>query len=235
MMGCTTSWKALSLALRSSGLASGVRASQARRSSAAASTAALSSSRSSTKSSAAEALAARAAFSHSLRALTASSADLSASSKRLASSRRVARSFSLSRRPSFRTTRFFVLSVARSRAATWRMPFASRSKVTRMRGTPRGAGGIPSREKVPKIRLSLVRARSPSKILTSTAGWLSAKVVKTCSCLAGMVVLRSTMRVMTPPAVSMPSESGATSRRTRPPRSAAAPREASTAAWTAAP
>ena len=44
-----------------------------------------------------------------------------------------------------------------------------------------------------------------------TAGWLSSAVEKVCERLVGMVVLRSISLVITPPSVSMPSESGVTS------------------------
>mmetsp|Transcript_2135 Transcript_2135/g.5969 ORF Transcript_2135/g.5969 Transcript_2135/m.5969 type:complete len:261 (+) Transcript_2135:2-784(+) len=45
----------------------------------------------------------------------------------------------------------------------------------------------------------------------STPGWLSAYVLKTCVFFAGMVVPRSISLVITPPAVSMPRDRGATS------------------------
>mmetsp|Transcript_21936 Transcript_21936/g.65781 ORF Transcript_21936/g.65781 Transcript_21936/m.65781 type:complete len:263 (+) Transcript_21936:396-1184(+) len=122
-----------------------------------------------------------------------------------------------------------------SRASMLRIPFASMSNVTLTRGTPRGAGAMPESWKSPSSRLSLVRARSPSKTLMSTPGWLSWCVEKTRDCLAGMVVLRSTTRVMTPPAVSMPRDRGATSNKTRPPRSPFSSAPARTAACTAAP
>jgi len=48
-----------------------------------------------------------------------------------------------------------------------------------------------------------------------TAGWLSLYVEKTWSFLVGIVVLRGMRVVMTPPAVSMPSDSGATSSSSR--------------------
>ena len=49
----------------------------------------------------------------------------------------------------------------------------------------------------------------------STPGWLSAYVENTCSFLVGMVVLRGISVVMTPPAVSSPSDNGATSKSSR--------------------
>ncbi len=45
----------------------------------------------------------------------------------------------------------------------------------------------------------------------STAGWLLAAVENTCVWSFGMVVLRSIITVITPPSVSMPSDSGVTS------------------------
>ena len=48
----------------------------------------------------------------------------------------------------------------------------------------------------------------------STAGWLSAAVEKTWLLEVGMVVLRSISLVKTPPIVSIPRDSGVTSRRT---------------------
>ena len=46
----------------------------------------------------------------------------------------------------------------------------------------------------------------------STDGWLSAAVEKIWLLLVGIVVLRSMIFVQTPPSVSMPRESGVTSR-----------------------
>lgn len=46
-----------------------------------------------------------------------------------------------------------------------------------------------------------------------TADWLSEYVVNVCCCLHGMRELRSTSLVITPPAVSIPSDSGVTSTR----------------------
>jgi hypothetical protein len=48
-----------------------------------------------------------------------------------------------------------------------------------------------------------------------TPGWLSAYVEKTWSFFVGIVVLRAMSVVITPPAVSRPSERGVTSRRSR--------------------
>lgn len=48
-----------------------------------------------------------------------------------------------------------------------------------------------------------------------TPGWLSEYVVKVCVCFVGMVVFRLIRDVITPPAVSIPSDSGATSSNSR--------------------
>ncbi len=104
------------------------------------------------------------------------------------------------------------LLVALSLADTLTMPLASMSKVTSIWGTPRGAGGMPSRPNLPSIRLSPAIGRSPWNTFTSTELWLSAAVEKVSLFLVGIVVLRGMSVVMTPPSVSMPSDSGVTSR-----------------------
>ena len=101
--------------------------------------------------------------------------------------------------------------VSLSRAVTCRMPLASMSKVTSICGSPRGAGRMFSSLNRPSTRLSVASSRSPCSTTISTAGWLSAAVVNTSLRRAGMVVLRSMILVITPPAVSTPSESGVTS------------------------
>merc|ERR1719450_55091 len=53
------------------------------------------------------------------------------------------------------------------------------------------------------------------EIVLSTPGWLSAYVENVCDFFAGTVVLRLMSVVMTPPAVSSPSESGVTSSSSR--------------------
>jgi hypothetical protein len=54
-------------------------------------------------------------------------------------------------------------------------------------------------------------SRSPCSTCTVTAVWLSSAVEKTCDFLVGIVVFFSISLVMTPPRVSMPSDSGVTS------------------------
>mmetsp|Transcript_8844 Transcript_8844/g.12175 ORF Transcript_8844/g.12175 Transcript_8844/m.12175 type:complete len:208 (+) Transcript_8844:259-882(+) len=66
------------------------------------------------------------------------------------------------------------LFVDLSSAFTFKMLFASRSKVTLICGIPRGAGGMPLSSNLPKRLLSAVLARSPSKTWMRTPGWLSA-------------------------------------------------------------
>ena len=65
--------------------------------------------------------------------------------------------------------------------------------------------------KRPSVLLLPAMSRSPWRTWISTWVWLSLAVEKTCDLLVGMVVLRSMSRVMTPPSVSMPSDSGVTS------------------------
>mmetsp|Transcript_38558 Transcript_38558/g.53548 ORF Transcript_38558/g.53548 Transcript_38558/m.53548 type:complete len:253 (+) Transcript_38558:684-1442(+) len=104
------------------------------------------------------------------------------------------------------------------------------SNVTSICGTPRGAGGIPSKRKFPSDLLSLTNSRSPCSTLISTDDWPSAAVEKTSDFEVGRVVLRVINLVMTPPKVSRPRERGVTSKRTI---SETSP--ARTPAWTAAP
>ena len=104
------------------------------------------------------------------------------------------------------------LPVPWSFAETWIMPFASMSKVTSIWGMPLGAGGIPMRSNLPSGWLSAAIARSPCKTLIVTAAWLSAAVENTCDFLVGIVVFFSISFVKTLPRVSMPSDSGVTSR-----------------------
>jgi len=57
-----------------------------------------------------------------------------------------------------------------STALTCKMLLASMSNVTSIWGTPRGAGTIPVKLKLPRRLLSAVIARSPSYTCTDTAG-----------------------------------------------------------------
>ncbi|MCG3135090.1 MAG: hypothetical protein HMLKMBBP_02593 [Planctomycetes bacterium] len=106
------------------------------------------------------------------------------------------------------------LFVPRSFAVTLRMPFASMSNATSIRGTPRGADGMPASWNLPSVRLSRAIGRSPWRTWTSTAGWLSAAVEKTSFFWVGIVVLRGMRTAMSPPWTSTPRESGVTSSRT---------------------
>mmetsp|Transcript_31801 Transcript_31801/g.78466 ORF Transcript_31801/g.78466 Transcript_31801/m.78466 type:complete len:370 (-) Transcript_31801:216-1325(-) len=103
------------------------------------------------------------------------------------------------------------LPEALSLAETLTIPLASMSKVTSICGMPRGAGGMPTRSNWPSILLSAAISRSPCRTLMPTCVWLSAAVEKVCDFFVGMVVLREMSLVITPPSVSMPSESGVTS------------------------
>ena len=85
------------------------------------------------------------------------------------------------------------------------------SKVTSIFGMPRGAGGSPVSSKLPSGWFCAHIWRSPWATLISTDGWLSSAVVKISERLVGIVVLRSMRLVITPPLVSMPSDSGVTS------------------------
>mmetsp|Transcript_31089 Transcript_31089/g.73272 ORF Transcript_31089/g.73272 Transcript_31089/m.73272 type:complete len:329 (+) Transcript_31089:552-1538(+) len=108
-------------------------------------------------------------------------------------------------------TMFCSFPVPLSLAETFRIPSASMSKETSIWGTPRGAGGIPTRSNSPRLLLSAAISRSPCMTLICTCGWLSAAVLKVCCFLVGMVVLRGMSLVMTPPSVSIPSDRGVTS------------------------
>ncbi len=125
---------------------------------------------------------------------------------------------------------FCSLPVPRSFADTLTMPLASMSNVTSICGTPRGAGGRPTRWNLPSVRLSRAIERSPCSTCTSTLVWLSEAVEKISLFRVGIVVFRGISVVITPPIVSMPSDSGVTSSSSR---SLTSP--ASTPACTAAP
>mmetsp|Transcript_12232 Transcript_12232/g.27785 ORF Transcript_12232/g.27785 Transcript_12232/m.27785 type:complete len:383 (-) Transcript_12232:588-1736(-) len=106
------------------------------------------------------------------------------------------------------------LPVPLSEAVTLRIPFASMSNFTSTCGTPRGAGGIPSRRKFPSDLLSATISRSPWSTLISTLVWPSAAVENTSLFDVGSVVFRGMIFVITPPSVSSPRLSGVTSRST---------------------
>ena len=106
---------------------------------------------------------------------------------------------------------FCSLPVAMSFAETLTMPLASMSNATSICGTPRGAGGRPTRWKRPSVRLSRASGRSPCSTCTSTLVWLSVAVEKISLFRVGIVVFRGMSVVITPPSVSMPSDSGVTS------------------------
>ena len=78
--------------------------------------------------------------------------------------------------------------------------------------------------------MSLARSRSPCSTWMVTAVWLSSAVENTCVALVGIVVFFSISLVITPPSVSMPSDSGVTSS-----SSTSLTSPASTPAWIAAP
>mmetsp|Transcript_16408 Transcript_16408/g.62228 ORF Transcript_16408/g.62228 Transcript_16408/m.62228 type:complete len:218 (-) Transcript_16408:461-1114(-) len=105
------------------------------------------------------------------------------------------------------------LPVPLSLAFTFTMPSALMSKVTSIWGTPRGAGGTPTSSKLPSFLLSAAISRSPWSTVMPTWVWLSAAVEKVWLRRVGMVVLRGMSLVITPPRVSMPRDSGVTSRR----------------------
>jgi len=56
------------------------------------------------------------------------------------------------------------------------MPLASMSNVTSIWGTPRRAGGMPTRSNWPSSLLSCAISRSPWKTRIVTACWLSSAV-----------------------------------------------------------
>jgi hypothetical protein len=65
------------------------------------------------------------------------------------------------------------------------MPLASMSKVTSTCGTPRGAGGMPTRSNWPSSLLSAAISRSPWNTRMVTAVWLSSAVEKVLLFLSG--------------------------------------------------
>ena len=91
------------------------------------------------------------------------------------------------------------------------IPFASMSNATSICGMPRGAGGMPTSWNLPSVLLYSAISDSPWSTCTSTDGWLSSAVENVSDLRVGMVVFRSISFVITPPFVSMPSDSGVTS------------------------
>src|ERR1043165_5670821 len=76
--------------------------------------------------------------------------------------------------------------VAWSRAFTFTMPFESMAYVTSICGTPRGAGGMPTRSNFPSDLFSRENSRSPCSTWICTLFWLSATVVKISEFLVGI-------------------------------------------------
>ena len=74
---------------------------------------------------------------------------------------------------------------------------------------------MPVRWNLPSGRLSRAIGRSPCSTCTSTLVWLSAAVENVSLFRVGIVVLRGISVVITPPSVSMPSDSGVTSSSSR--------------------
>ena len=101
-----------------------------------------------------------------------------------------------------------------SLAETLRIPEASISNTTSIWGTPRGAGGIPSKINRPNVLLSAAIGRSPWRTWISTEVWVSAAVEKIWDLLVGIVVFLSIRGVITPPNVSRPRVRGVTSKST---------------------
>ena len=107
---------------------------------------------------------------------------------------------------------FCSFPVPLSLAETLTIPLASMSKVTSICGTPLGAFGIPTNSKLPSNLLSAAISLSPCITLIETAGWLSSAVENTWLFFVGIVVFLSISFVETPPSVSIPNESGVTSK-----------------------
>ena len=120
--------------------------------------------------------------------------------------------------------------VALSLAETFKIPFASRSKLTSIWGMPLGAAGISAKLNWPKVLFPAACFLSPCKTWTVTAVWLSSAVENICDLLVGIVVFLSIRDVITPPIVSIPKVNGVTSSKRT---SVTSP--AKTAPWIAAP
>src|SRR5947208_2160038 len=102
--------------------------------------------------------------------------------------------------------------------------------VTSIFGIPAGIGSIPESSKRARERQSLASSRSPWTTCRSTMVCPSTDVVNISRALVGIVVLRGISTLTMPPSVSIPSDSGVTSRSSMlviPP--------ARICAWTAAP
>ncbi len=108
---------------------------------------------------------------------------------------------------------FCSFCVARSLAETWSMPSASMSNVTSTCGIPLAEGGMPSSMNLASVLLSAAICLSPWSTWISTEVWLSSAVVNTWLFFVGIVVFLSIIFVITPPRVSIPSDSGVTSSR----------------------
>ena len=93
---------------------------------------------------------------------------------------------------------------------------------------------MPSKLNLPNKLLSLVICLYPSKTWIKTPGWLSAYFVNICDFFVGIVVFLGIKTVITPPAVSIPRDSGVTSSRTHE-LTCYEPSPDKIAAWTAAP
>ena len=83
---------------------------------------------------------------------------------------------------------------------------------------------------MPSVLLKPAISDSPWSTWISTEGWLSSAVENVSDLRVGMVVFRSISFVITPPLVSIPSESGVTSS-----RSTSLTSPLSTPPWIAAP
>ena len=111
------------------------------------------------------------------------------------------------------------------------MPLASMSNVTSICGTPRGAGGMSVEvELAERAVVARHRALALEHVDLDARSGCRPPSRRSRSCCVGIVVLRAISVVITPPSVSMPSDSGVTSSSSR---SFTSP--ASTPAWIAAP
>ena len=97
-------------------------------------------------------------------------------------------------------------------------------------GIPAGIGSIPESSKRASDRQSFASSRSPCTTCMSTTCWPSTEVVNISRALVGMVVFLGMSTLTIPPSVSIPRESGVTSR-----RSMSVMPPARICAWTAAP